>query len=114
MPAYINGLYESNSGEKHPIRLSPDYFAAAGAPPAEPATSDINVKVSKTNKEFGIRPRRVRLARIVGTGDESFRKYATLAVLTPTAFASDAFAKGATITIGDNDYEIVAKQEEDY
>ena len=114
MVAFVDTLYEADGGVKHPIRLTPDYAAAAGSPPATPATSDINAKVSKTNREFGIRPRRVRLARTVGTAPDTFRKYATLPVLTQTAFNSPTFAKGATVTIGGVDYEVVAKQGEDF
>ena len=114
MAAFVDTLYESDAGVKHPIRLTPAYAAVAGSPPALPATSDINAKVTKSNREFGIRPRRVRLARTVGTAPDTFRRYATLAVLTLTDFNSATFAKGATITIDGIDYEIVAKQGEDF
>ena len=114
MAAFIDTLYQSDAGVKHPIRLTPAYAAVAGSPPEQPATSDINAKVTKSNREFGIRPRRVRLARTVGTAPDTFRKYATLPVLTLTAFNSETFAKGATITIDEVEYDIVAKQGEDF
>lgn len=114
MATFVDTLYESDAGVKHPIRLTTAYAAVAGAPPASPATSSINAKVSKSNREFGIRPRRVVLARTIGTAPDTFRRYATLAVLTPTAFNSATFAKGATVTIDGLAYEIVSKQPEDF
>lgn len=114
MAVLTDTLYEADSGEIHLIRLTPEYAAAAGSPPAGPATSDIIAKVSKGNKEFGIRPRQVRLSRTVGTGADAFRRYASLAVLTPTAFNSATFAKGATVTIDGIDYNVIAKMGEDF
>ena len=114
MVAFVDTLYESDSGEIHPIRLTPAYAAVAGTPPTGPATSDINAKVTKANTEFGIRPRRVRLSRTVGTAPDTFRRYATLAVLTLTDFNSAAFAKGATITIDGIAYTIIGKEGEDF
>lgn len=114
MAAFVDTLYEADSGKKHPIRLTPEYNSVAGTPPASPATSNIRAKVSKTNREFGIRPRRVILSRTVGTAPNTFRKYAYLPVLTPTAYNSNTFALGATVTINSVDYDVVGKQNEDY
>lgn len=114
MAVFTDTLYTANSGLIHKIRLSPESAAAAGTPPAGPATSDIIVKVSKANAEFGIRPRNVRLSRTVGTGATAFREYKTLPVLTPTDFASPTFAIGATITIGGVTWTIIVRNEEDF
>lgn len=114
MPAFVDTLYLSDNDETHPIRMTPEYAAVAGSPPAGPATSNIKAKVTKSNREFGIRPRRVILSRTVGTGDNAFRKYARLPVLTATAFNSETFALGATVTIDDVAYDIVSKQNEDF
>ena len=114
MAAFVDTLYLSDKNVKHPIRLTPDYAAAAGSPPASGGSSDIKAKVTKTNREFGIRPRRVILSRTVGTGDSSFRKYAKLPVLTLTTFNSDAYALGASIDIGGTTYDVVSRQSEDF
>lgn len=114
MAAFIDTLYLSDNAVKHPIRLTPGYAAVAGSPPPSPATSSIKAKVTKSNREFGIRPRRVILSRTIGTGDNTFRKYAQLPVLTITAFNSDTFALGATVQIDGVSYEIVSKQNEDF
>jgi hypothetical protein len=108
------GKYESDSGTIHEINLSEERLAEAGTPPAGAIDSLINVKVSKTNREYGIRPRRVLLTRTIGTAPNQFTRRSTLPVLTPTAFALPAFAKGATITIGAIDWTVADKEGEDF
>lgn len=114
MVAFVSTLYEGDDGTLYQIRLTPDYAAAAGTAPTGTDVSDINVKVSKSNREFGIRPRRVRLARTVGTAPDTFRKYATLPILRATEFATAAYNKGATVTVGGVDYTVVGRQGEDF
>lgn len=114
MAVFSDTLYEANSGLIHKIRLSEASAAAAGSPPTGPATSDISAKVSKANAEFGIRPRNVRLSRVVGTGATAFREYKTLPVLTPAAFGTPAFAIGAEITIGGITWTIIVRNNEDF
>lgn len=114
MVAKVTSKYEADGGAIHGIILEPDRLAAAGAPPTGGVTSNIKVKISKGNKEFGIRPRGVRLARLVGTAPDTFRKYSFLPVLTATAFNGTGFALGSTVTISTVDWEVVAKISEDY
>lgn len=114
MVAYVNTKYEADNGDVHGILLSPDKFAVAGTPPTGTASSPVKIKISKTNKEFGIRPRGVRLVRTVGTAPDTFKKYAFLPVLTPAAFATAAFAIGAEITIGGVVWVVASKEGEDY
>lgn len=106
--------YESDDGEIHAIRLTSAYLAAAGTAPSGGVTSDIIAKVSKSNREFGIRPRGVRLKRTIGTAPNQFQKYSFLAVLTPTAYDSAAFAKDAEITIDGIEWTVASKVPEDH
>lgn len=114
MPAKTTASYQSDSGDIHAMLMEPDRFAVAGTPPTGAVNSFIKAKISKTNREYGIRPRGVRLARIIGAGDDTFRKYSFLPVLTPAAYNGEGFAIGATITIDGTAWEIVAKVGEDY
>lgn len=114
MATFTRTKYESNDGSIHAIRLSADKAAAAGAAPAGDVDSSIKVKVSKTNREFGIRPRGVLLARTVGAGDDAFTKYTFLPVLTQTAFNGTGFALNTEITVGGTQWTVATKQNEDY
>jgi len=106
--------YEANSGSIHPISLTTDYAAQAGTPPGGAIDSDIKVKVSKTNREHGIRPRGVRLYRQIGTPPNAFIRYGFLPVLTETAWNGAGFAPEADITIGSVDWKVLSRQAEDY
>lgn len=114
MPALTRTKYEADDGTIHPIKFTADFAAKAGTAPAGAVNSDIKVKISKSNKEYGIRPRRVGLARVVGTDPNTFSKTTSLPVLTPAAFASAAFAINAKITIGSNEWTVISRQGEDY
>jgi hypothetical protein len=106
--------YQSDDGDIHPIRLSQDSIDAAGAAPAGAIDSDIRVKVSKGNREFGIRPRGVNLVRTVGTAPNEFTKRKFLPVLTETAFDSATFAVDADIDVGSVSWKVGSKQGEDF
>lgn len=114
MPAYTSTKYEADNGDIHGILLSPDKAAVAGTAPTGDTSSPVKVKVSKSNREFGIRPRGVRLSRIIGTAPDTFKKYAFLPVLTPADYATSAFAIGAEITIGGVVWVVASKEGEDY
>lgn len=114
MAAFSNSKYEDDSGEIHPIRLRPETLAAAGAPPTGAITSNIRAQITKTNREFGLRPRMVTLARTEGTGDDAQRITAKIPVLTATAFAGAAFAIDADITYDGQTWKVVSKLPEDY
>lgn len=105
--------YEADDGDIKPIRLSSETIAAAGAQPAGATTDPDYVKVSKGNREFGMRPRGVRLSRNIGTDEIPNMRYKFLPILTPAAFDTAAFAVGAEIAIGGNTWEVVAKVAED-
>lgn len=106
--------YEADLGSIHSISLTPDYAAAAGTPPTGDVNNDIKPKVSKTNREFGLRPRGVSLSRTLGTAPDTFKKYAFLPVLTSTDFNGTSYAPGATVTIGGTAWTVVTRVPEDY
>lgn len=109
--AFRNKKYESDAGDIHPIRISSGYEAAAGAEPSGEINNDIKVKVTKTNREHGLRPRLVVVSRTVGTGDNTFKRYARIPMLTEAAY--DAFA--VPISINGLSYtDLVSKQPEDF
>lgn len=110
----VDGKYLGDEGEIHPIRLDSLRYAAGGTPPTGAVDSSIKVKISKSNREFGVRPRSVTLVRTVGTAPDTFRKYSDLPVMTPTDFSSPAFAIGGTITIDGIIWVIIGKKPEDY
>lgn len=114
MPLFSDTKYEADSGSIHKLRLQPKILAAAGTPPTGDVDSDILPKVSKSNGEYGIRPRYVRGSTIIGTSPNDFRKYIKVPVLTPTAFASAGFQLNASITVDSVAYTIISRFPEDY
>lgn len=114
MVAFQDVKYETNEGDISIMRLLPSRAAVAGTQPADASNTSLRVKISKSDREFGVRPRGVRLSRIVGTAPDTFRRYSFLPVTTPTAFATAAFQLGATIAIDGTDWTVSARIEEDY
>lgn len=114
MVAKVRTKYESDAGTIHSILLSPDYATAAGTAPTGAVSSPVKVKVTKTNRQFGIKPRGVTLVRTVGTAPDTFVKRAFLPVLSATAFVGTGFAIGSTINIGTVAWTISGKKNEDY
>lgn len=114
MPARTRTKYEADDSAIHAISMTPDFAARAGAAPTGAVNSPIRVKISKSNRAYGIRPRGVTLARTIGTAPDTFTKTTFLPVLTPTAFASATFALDAKITIGSTEWTVVSKRGEDY
>ena len=112
--AFSDVKYEADSGQIYRIRLSEEKLAVAGAEPSGAVTSPLFVKISKTNREFGIRPRYVGLAREVGTAPDTFNKYAVLPVLTPTDFNSPTYALEEIVLIDGISWEIISRNGEDF
>lgn len=106
--------YLADSGRIHQGVMDADRIAIAGSEPTDPADSNIRVKISKSNREYGLRPRGVRLARTIGTAPDTFVKYSFLPVLNGGDFDSPAFGLGQTKTYGGNTWEIIAKVNEDF
>lgn len=114
MAALTLGKYEADSGDIHPIRMATERYNAAGTPPTGEINNDINVKVSKSDREFGIRPRGVRLVRTLGTAPDTFKRYSFLPVLTETAYSGAGFNKGAEVTVDGVAWTVAAKVAEDF
>lgn len=106
--------YEADNGDIHPIIMSAARLAVAGTPPAGAVSNDIQVKISKGDREAGIRPRRVVLTRTIGTAPNQFTRRTTLPVLTPAAFNSAAFAPAAEITYGGVAWTVLRREGEDF
>lgn len=106
--------YEGNDSQVYRMQLTADYAAAAGTEPVGGVTSDIKPKITKGNREHGIRPRGVRLVRTIGTAPDQFKKYAFLPVLTVAEWASGAYAPGSAINIGTTAYTVVDRVAEDF
>lgn len=114
MPAFERAKYESDRGTIHSIRLQPATLAVAGAQPAGAVDSDIKAKVTKTNREFGLRPRGVTIAITRGEGEETFTETAFIPVLTIAGFATAGFQLNAAIQYGGEAWTVVGRKAEDY
>lgn len=106
--------YEADNGTVHRIRISADRLAKAGTVPAGAIDSPISVKISKSNRETGLRPRGVRLTRPLNPTATDKIYYSFLPVLTAAGLEAAAFSIGATIQIGSTDWKVLAKVNEDY
>lgn len=88
--AFRKYKYTSDSALVHPIRLS-DAVAAAqptAASPGGPYDSLISADVQNSNREIGLRPRKVRLSRRAGTAPNEKVYYNTMPVLLPASVAT--------------------------
>lgn len=108
--AFVNTKYEADNGDIHPIRLNTATAGAAGAAPSGAVSNPVKCKVSKTNREFGLRPRGLLLSRDVGTAPNNFKKYRFLPILTATQFQQPE----STYNIGGTTWTFVSKVPEDY
>lgn len=111
--------YEADDGTIHPIRLNTKTTAVSGnAAPTGATTSSIFAKVSKSNREFGIRPRRVTGVNTVEVtqGEETYtiRKRVTVPILTSAVYDGNAFDIGGTFEYDGDTYTVQSKQAEDY
>jgi hypothetical protein len=106
--------YQANDGSIHGIRMSAARLAKAGAAPSGDIDSPINVKVSKSNREIGLRPRGVRMTRPLNPSETDKIYYTFLPVLTATALAANGFNEGATVQVGSVDWKVLKRVEEDY
>lgn len=114
MAEFTKTKYEADDASIYSIRLTAAYAAAAGAPPGGAVNRGVKAKVSKTSREFGLRPRGVTLGRKIGTGGDTASKYTFLAVLTATAFNGTGFSLGTEITLDSVVWEVVGRQAEDF
>lgn len=94
---FVIRFYEADSGDIHLIKSQPEsaIFSIGGSPntlPAGPATSNFWAETSKGNKEYGLRPRKVRI-RWTGTPPTGYQENAVLSV---PVYQSSVY-NGATI-----------------
>lgn len=115
MANFERGIYEDNFGVTHPMRQATAYFnVVSGIMPAGPAESSIPAKITKGNREFGLRPRGVRLARDVGTAPDIFTKYSFLPIPVASAWGVTPYVDQGTVTIDGTEWLIVGLVAEDY
>lgn len=114
MASFTRTKYEADNGDIYSIRLSPSRASQAGTAPSGAVTSGIKAQVSKGNREFGIRPRGVTLARTIAAGDDIFTRYSFLPVLSLTEYNSAAYALETELEVGDYTWTIVARKPEDF
>lgn len=104
--------YKADGGTIHPIRLREATFTAVqGTEPTGDINSIVRAKVTRSKREFGLRPRGVVIARIRGTGDDTFTEYARLPVLDPQDFnsATGGWVEGSNVFYKGVSWEIVAR-----
>lgn len=105
MPRYV---YTCDDGDRKSVRLNAERATAGGF--SEGATDDDDsAKISKSNREFGLRPRGVRLSKNDGSATDPNMKYSFLPVATATAYNSTSYSKGTQITIGSDTWEVTSK-----
>lgn len=109
--------YQADNDIIHPIRLGKAALAVANNTAPEGAvTSPIPAKVSKTNRQIGLRPRFVRLSRETAVAGEERKliTYVNLPILTKAAFSAPAFADQSAVTYAGKEYKVIQREAEDY
>jgi hypothetical protein len=89
-------------------------FQATSIPPTGAVNDSLRPKISKTKRQYGLRPRGVVLSRTVGTAPDTFKKYYFLPLLTKGAYNGTTYAIGATVNIATVPWTVVAKVPEEY
>lgn len=110
--------YEADNGAIHRISLSAKKLAvASNTVPDGAVSSPVKVKISKGNREYGLRPRGVNLYRSVtgGTGGSAVTKilYAFLPILSKTVYDGATFAAETTHTYNGATWTVLGKRGED-
>ena len=111
--------YESDKGSIHQISLSSEKAAVANnTEPAGSVDSNIKPKISKSNREYGLRPRGVRLVKeLTATqGNVTVTKnvYAFLPILKPDTLTGANFTEGKDVTYKGDTWKVLAQVQEDY
>lgn len=112
--AFTNTRYEADSGDIHPIRLNSTRVTAAGTAPTGAITSSVKVKISKSSREYGIRPRGLRLTRTIGTAPNTFKRYTFLPILSEAVFDAQAIGEDQTKEIDGVTWIVAGKIPEDF
>lgn len=114
MPAKSLTKYESNSARIHPLLLSLASFQATSIPPTGAVNDFLRPKISKSRREYGLKPRGVILSRTLGTAPDTFKKYYFLPILTQAAYNGTTYADGATVNIATVPWTVVGRVNEEY
>lgn len=97
MAIRVKTKYQANNGYIHPISLKQETLLSAAIIPDGEVTNAISAKVSKGNRQYGLRPRGVVISRTFGIEPDTFKRYAFIPVLTLSAFNKAPFLVGYTI-----------------
>lgn len=120
MATFEHKRYEADAGTIHPIRLASAFntITPANTDPTGGINSPIKVKVSKSNRAHGIRPRGVTIAReltiTVGSETYSHFLYKFVPILTKAKWDGTDFREGATVVYNGANYVVVGRSAEDY
>lgn len=87
--SFVIRYYEADSGEIHAIKQQPEsaVFSIDGTPntiPAGPATSPFWAKTSRGAKEYGLRPRKLRIQFVAGQEPTGYANCGVLEVVVYT------------------------------
>lgn len=113
MAAFVFTKYESDDGNVHPIKMSPEKAALAGTAPAGTITSSVKAKVTKGAREYGLKPRGIVLSRTFGTAPDTFTKSVFIPRLTDVAL-DDILVDDTATYDGLGGWRVTAKKAEDY
>ncbi len=114
----MRSKYQADSNTVHPIRLKAAPIALQGDVSGLTVNSDVKVKISKTNREFGIRPRGVTLYREIsateGGTTVTVVKYTFMPVLTQAAYNAATLNPESSVTYLGNTWKVLERKKEDY
>lgn len=106
--------YESDDGPIFRLRADASYGELIGEQPTDAPTSPALVKLSKTNREFGLRPRYLGLSRTATSGTVSRTYNKRLPILTLAEWTNAGNALGDVISIDGVDWTVTSRVNEDY
>lgn len=116
MPGIQRLKYQTNNGSIFNVLLDDNtgVDALIGTEPSGEYTENMTIRVSKNNKEVGIRPRQVLLTRSIGTGTAdsnclvmTAQRYKRVPIPTETRW--DNIALNSKHTIGGTEYTVAKK-----
>lgn len=108
--AFVEGAYESDSGQVFLIRHSQAEADAVGVVNSAP-TIEAHVYSSGSRRRFGIHARYIRLTRTIGTAPDAFKVTRQLSV--PSAADYLAYTIGQAVTYAGQSWTVSAKVDED-
>jgi hypothetical protein len=105
-------IYETDDGPLHPIRISAAKLALAGTVPTG-GTFPPFVKISKSTRSFGIKPRYALATTPNGATVGPTVAYERFICLSVSAFGTAPFAVNSTFTYKGKTYTVVKLIKED-